>query len=86
LDRASKPSERTEARREKTEIALQRDMEERMKHTHEQKPSARKHPEAERPSPNTGSAQSRAASERKPSTIERSEWRGEGVCGDFHTD
>lgn len=24
--------------------------------------------------------------ERKPSTIERTEWRGSGVCGDRHTD
>jgi hypothetical protein len=23
---------------------------------------------------------------RKPSTIEQREWRGEGVCGDRHTD
>jgi hypothetical protein len=26
------------------------------------------------------------ASERKPSKIERREWRGSGVCGDRHTD
>jgi len=25
-------------------------------------------------------------SERKPSTIERRDWRGSGVCGDRHTD
>jgi hypothetical protein len=24
--------------------------------------------------------------ERKPSTIERRDWRGSGVCGDRHTD
>jgi len=28
----------------------------------------------------------RDQSERKPSTIERRDWRGSGVCGDRHTD
>jgi len=28
----------------------------------------------------------REAAERKPSPIERREWRGSGVCGDRHTD
>lgn len=28
----------------------------------------------------------RDESERKPSPIERREWRGSGVCGDRHTD
>jgi hypothetical protein len=33
-----------------------------------------------------GTDDRRDVSRRKPSTIEQREWRGEGVCGDRHTD
>jgi hypothetical protein len=33
-----------------------------------------------------GADDGRDESRRKPSTIEQREWRGEGVCGDRHTD
>jgi hypothetical protein len=33
-----------------------------------------------------GADDHRDDSQRKPSTIEQRDWRGEGVCGDRHTD
>ena len=33
-----------------------------------------------------GADNGRDESRRKPSPIERRDWRGEGVCGDRHTD
>jgi hypothetical protein len=57
-----------------------------MSETHNQKPAPKKRPEAERPPPSPAADQSKATAADKPSPIERSEWRGEGVCGHRHTD
>jgi hypothetical protein len=42
-------------------------------------------PPAPQGTPNEQAARQEAP-ERKPSKIERREWRGSGVCGDRHTD
>jgi hypothetical protein len=51
--------------------------------TDKQRPQEQIEPEQE---PHAAHAPRRDEHERKPSRIERREWRGSGVCGDRHTD